>query len=173
MRSFITWALVVVLSMTAPFALAGSRGGSSFSSSSSSSRSFSSAPARSSSLSSFRSAPVYKAPSVTQGMSRPTPSVSPVLPTTVNHYYGNNGGSSSGGNMFFWLWLMDRPHPQTVIVNGQPQAVVGSNGAPVYADHSTGDIVMNTAIWLALATIVIVAIVFVVKAIKRRKHAYG
>lgn len=167
MRSFIAWGLVVVLSMTAPFALAGSRGSSSFSSSSSSSRSFSSRPATSNS---FKSAPVYKAPSVTQGMTRPTPSVAPVVPATVNHYYGNSGGSSSG-NMFFWLWLMDRPHPQTVVVNGQPQAVVGANGAPVYADHSTGDIVMNTAIWLALATIVIVAIVFGVKAFKRRKYA--
>lgn len=72
-----------------------------------------------------------------------TPPVQNRTVTVVHehHYFGGGYGSGPGyyggyrggfgSSPFFWLWMFDRPQPQTVIVNGQPTGGASGSFAPV------------------------------------------
>lgn len=74
-------------------------------------------------------------------------------------YYGGYSGGF-GSSPFFWLWLLDRPQPQTVIVNGQPT----QNGATgSYSEPSGVTKFFNVLLGLLLIGGIIALIVWIAR----------
>lgn len=101
------------------------------------------------------------APSKGISLAKPAPSVASSAPRSTtstvtvvheHHYFGGGYGSGSGyyggysggfgSSPFFWLWLLDRPQPQTVVVAGQPQS--GASGS--YDAPSSGTVAFNVVL---------------------------
>ncbi len=74
-------------------------------------------------------------------------------------YYGGYSGGF-GSSPFFWLWLMDRPQPQQVVVNGQAS---GNYGAPPAA--STGETVVNVLLGVLMLTGIVALVVWIIRKV--------
>lgn len=108
---------------------------------------------------------------VTSGSVRSNVTVNHTVTVVHEHHYFGGGygygrgyyGGYSGGfgsSPFFWLWLLDRPQSQPVIVNG---GSVSSGATGSYAAPSSGETFVNVVLGLLMLGVIGLGIVWIVR----------